>query len=103
MMKIAFTLLFLSALNFAVAQPAGVHAATPGADTLKEGVYHWIDLKFKKDAGGGRAQLLDGNTTDLTSLEIHVTELDPGKAPHPPHTHADMEELIVVKEGDDKR
>jgi quercetin dioxygenase-like cupin family protein len=29
---------------------------------------------------------------------VHVTTLNPGQAPHPPHQHAN-EELIIVKEG----
>jgi len=68
-------------------------------DTLKGGVYHWKDLSFKKETNGRRAQLLDAQTPDLSSLEIHVTELEPGKAPHPPHVHTDGEELIIIKEG----
>jgi quercetin dioxygenase-like cupin family protein len=31
-------------------------------------------------------------------MECHVTTLNPGQAPHPPHQHA-QEELFIVKEG----
>jgi (S)-ureidoglycine aminohydrolase len=62
-------------------------------------VYHFESLETKKDSSRDRKQILDGRTPDLRSLEIHVSTLDPGKAPHPPHSHKDMEELVIVKEG----
>jgi quercetin dioxygenase-like cupin family protein len=37
-------------------------------------------------------------TATLDELEMHVTHLPPGKSPHPPHTHAE-EELVIIKEG----
>ena len=42
--------------------------------------------------------LVDTVTANLSRLEIHVTTLGPGKAPHPPHRHA-HEELIVIRSG----
>ena len=37
-------------------------------------------------------------TATLQELEIHVTTLDPGKMPHPPHKHPN-EEMIVIRQG----
>jgi quercetin dioxygenase-like cupin family protein len=37
-------------------------------------------------------------TATLDELEMHVTDLPPGKAPHAPHTHPE-EELLIIKEG----
>jgi quercetin dioxygenase-like cupin family protein len=37
-------------------------------------------------------------TATLDELEMHVTHLPPGRAPHAPHTHAE-EELVIIKEG----
>lgn len=68
-------------------------------DTLKPKVYHWAQLNMQKDSSRNRAQVLDAGTYDLDNLEIHVSTLDPGKAPHPPHTHADTEELVIIKQG----
>jgi len=68
-------------------------------DTLSAKVYSWNSLDIKKDSSRDRAQILDGGTYDLANLEIHASTLDPGKAPHPPHSHADAEELIIIKEG----
>ena len=35
----------------------------------------------------------------LANLEVHLTILEPGKAAHPPHTHTDQEELMIIREG----
>ncbi|MDP4259211.1 MAG: cupin domain-containing protein [Bacteroidota bacterium] len=69
------------------------------SDTLTGRVVHWADLRAKQDSSRDRREILDGRTHDLASLEIHASTLDPGKAPHPPHEHADIEELVIVKEG----
>ena len=62
-------------------------------------VYNWSNLPVIKEETRDRRQMIDGSTTDLVSLEIHTSTLEPGKAPHASHTHADEEELIIVKEG----
>ena len=62
-------------------------------------VYNWKNLEVIKEESRDRRQMIDGSTVDLSSLEIHTSTLEPGKAPHPSHTHADVEELILVKEG----
>jgi predicted alpha/beta superfamily hydrolase/quercetin dioxygenase-like cupin family protein len=80
----------------ASSQPA---SPQPTSDTLTGRVYHWAELDAKKDSSRDRREIVDGRTHDLNSLEIHASTLDPGKAPHPPHKHADMEELVIVKEG----
>jgi len=40
----------------------------------------------------------DTRTATLEELEVHVTTLNPGKAPHPPHRHPN-EEMIIVRQG----
>lgn len=62
-------------------------------------VYQWEDLTVVQEATRERRQILKGSTTDLSSLEIHASTLQPGKAPHSSHTHSDEEELIIVREG----
>src|SRR5690606_40953445 len=32
-------------------------------------------------------------------LLIHATTLLPGRSPHPAHVHADLEELVIVRDG----
>ena len=43
-------------------------------------------------------QLVDTVTTNLRKLEMHVTTLPPGGAPHAPHRHP-WEEILVVQRG----
>ena len=62
-------------------------------------VYNWNRLEVIREETRDRRQMIDGSTNDLTSLEIHTSTLEPGKAPHASHTHTDVEELIIVKEG----
>jgi (S)-ureidoglycine aminohydrolase len=66
---------------------------------VRSDVYRFNDLKVEKEKTRERRQVLEGSTRDLELLEIHTSTLDPGNAPHPPHTHDDTEELIIVKEG----
>src|SRR6187549_2613084 len=68
-------------------------------DSILSGVYYWNKLEPVKEDTRVRRQVLDGKTFALENFEIHASTLEPGKAPHPPHTHADQEELMIVKEG----
>jgi len=61
--------------------------------------YDWNKLVVKKTKSGERRQIFEGHTNELSYFEVHVTTLNPGKAPHGSHVHSDMEELIIVKEG----
>jgi (S)-ureidoglycine aminohydrolase len=68
-------------------------------DTLPARVYNLSKISVVKDSSRDRLQVMDGPTSILANLEVHLTTIEPGKAAHPPHTHADQEELIIVKEG----
>lgn len=69
------------------------------ADSLPSRVYNRNTLTVKKEDTREVRPVLEGNTTALSHFEVHITTLEPGKAPHPPHIHEDVEELIIVKEG----
>ncbi len=69
------------------------------ADTLTARVCRWNSLETKRDSSRDRKEILEGGTPDLSMLEIHASTLEPGMAPHPPHSHADMEELLIVRRG----
>jgi uncharacterized cupin superfamily protein len=62
-------------------------------------VFAWNDLIVAKDSSTYYMKMVNGPTATLANLEIIVVELDPGKMPHPLLGHADVEELIIVKEG----
>src|SRR6185503_15781432 len=68
-------------------------------DTVLSNVYHWNELKPVKKETSVTRQILEGKTVALNYFESHATTLEPGKAPHPPHTHKDQDELVIVKEG----
>ena len=68
-------------------------------DSLLSGVYYWNKLQPVKEDTRVRRQVLEGKTFALDYFEIHASTLEPGQAPHPPHTHADQEELMIVKVG----
>ena len=87
-MKLFSILLLIPALS--VAQ---------GKEKVESKAYNWGDFKAVKDENRMRRQYLDGSTTLLDNLEIHTSTVEGGEAPHPPHTHADQEELVIIKEG----
>lgn len=66
---------------------------------IESKAYNWNDTRPLKDENRIRRQYVDGKTTLLQNLEIHTSTVEAGEAPHPPHTHADQEELIIIKEG----
>lgn len=68
-------------------------------DTLPARVYHIADIAVSKDSSRDRLQIIDAPTSVLQHMDVHLTTLEPGMAAHPPHTHADEEELLIVKEG----
>ena len=77
-----------------------VALAAPGQDQvlMKSAVFPWESLAAAKTDVGAVRRVVRAPTATLDELESHVTTLEPGKSPHPPHQHAN-EEVIIVKEG----
>ena len=80
-------------------------AAAPGTFVLAEEehgmgstVFDWNAMTSKPTETGSVLSVCKARTATLDELEIHVTTLDPGKAPHPPHRHPN-EELVIVRQG----
>ena len=65
---------------------------------MHSSIFNWADLKVTPTKVGERRSVCDAPTPTLANLEIHITTLNPGEAPHPAHRHA-SEELMIVKEG----
>src|SRR5216684_1860015 len=61
-------------------------------------VFDWNMISVKQTKTGAVRQFFRAPTATLDELECHVTTLNPGESPHPPHRHPD-EELLIVKEG----
>jgi (S)-ureidoglycine aminohydrolase len=66
---------------------------------IRSDVYRWKELNVEKEQTRERRQVLEGSARDLALLEIHTSTLEPGRSPHSAHTHTDVEELVIVKEG----
>lgn len=62
-------------------------------------VFNWNDMKPVKTAVGETRSLCKAPTATVDQLEMHVTTLNPGQSPHPPHRHVN-EEIIILREGD---
>ena len=61
-------------------------------------IFEWNAIEAKPTKVGARRDFFQSPTATLDELECHVTTINAGEAPHPPHQHPD-EELIIVKEG----
>jgi quercetin dioxygenase-like cupin family protein len=72
--------------------------ARPGTPVMHSKVFDWNSIQAEPKQHGATRRFFQAPTATLDELELHVTTLKPGKAPHPPHKHAD-EELIIIKEG----
>lgn len=96
MKNVSFFFFLISAVT-SIAQKDVQRA--PGGDSLLSKVYYWDKLEVKNEDTRVRRQVLEGKTFALNYFEIHASTLEPGKAPHPPHVHDDLEELMIVKEG----
>jgi quercetin dioxygenase-like cupin family protein len=88
-MKPIFLTVMVLACLFVRAQPTSI--------TSK--VFAWKNLIVEKDSSTYFMKMANGPTATLANLEMRVVELDPGKMPHAPLAHPDVEELIIVKEG----
>jgi mannose-6-phosphate isomerase-like protein (cupin superfamily) len=88
---VAAVAIFIAVAGLALAQSGG-------KPVLHSCVFNWADLKVVPTKMGERRPVCDAPTPTLTELECHITTLNPGEAPHPPHQHAD-EELMFIKEG----
>lgn len=80
---------------------AGTLVAVGAVDQAKvigSSVYDVLAMPAKKTSFGEVRQVLRGPTTTLEQMEIHVTTLNPGEQPHPPHRHPN-EEMLIIREG----
>jgi XRE family transcriptional regulator, regulator of sulfur utilization len=65
---------------------------------MHSAIFNWLHLKVEQTKSGERRSVFDSSTATLARLEMHVTTLNPGEAPHAPHGHPE-EELMILKEG----
>lgn len=65
---------------------------------LHSTVFDWTTAETKPNSWGAVRQVMRDPTPTLEELEIHISTLNPGQVPHPPHQHQ-HEELLILKEG----
>jgi quercetin dioxygenase-like cupin family protein len=72
--------------------------SSPAKPVMHSCFFNWADLKVIPTKIGAKRNVFDNPTPALGNFECHITTLNPGESPHPPHRHPD-EELLVIKEG----
>src|SRR5262249_37902166 len=79
--------------------PALAGAAAKGQSAaLPSKTYSLPDLPVKVNGSNSQRAVLNGKTRPGFPIELHMTALGPGMAPHPPHHH-DHEEMVMIQEG----
>jgi len=88
-------LLVLVALCAAAATTA---LAQSNATAMSSSAFDWNKTAERPTQAGSTRKFFQAPTGLLEELECHVTTLNPGQKPHPPHQHPE-EELFIIKEG----
>jgi quercetin dioxygenase-like cupin family protein len=77
---------------------AGTFVIANEGPIMGSAVFDWNSIPAKPTAVGSVRSFFNARTATLEELEVHVTTLDPGKSPHPPHRHPN-EEMVIVQHG----
>jgi quercetin dioxygenase-like cupin family protein len=88
----------LSLLLPALAGAAANAQAQQDSQILPARAYKYEDLPVKVNKTSRGRAVLKGDTHSGFPIEMHLTELDPGQAPHAPHRHV-HEEMFMLREG----
>ena len=88
----------LSRRDLALLLPAVAAAQEKKPRTLESKVYKYEDLPVKENGQNKGRAVLSGVTHGGFPVELHMTELGPGQAPHAPHQHA-HEEIVMLRRG----
>lgn len=92
-MRFAFSILFSLFIQQGLAQ-----VKNQSTDSLPAAVYHWSDLKLQQEGDDLKRSLFKGSTTTLNMLEVSAYMLPPAKKAVY-FKHDDLEELMIVKDG----
>ena len=77
---------------------ASASTASAAGTPLPSKTYLFEDLPVKTNGQNRSRAVLDGETHSGFAIDMHMTELGPGEAPHPAHHHA-HEEMVMIHEG----
>jgi quercetin dioxygenase-like cupin family protein len=89
---------FVALISVFIAVAGIALAETNGKPVMHSCVFNWADLKVIPTKMGARRTVFNNPTPALANFECHITTLNPGESPHPPHRHA-AEEMMLIKEG----
>jgi mannose-6-phosphate isomerase-like protein (cupin superfamily) len=79
---------------------AQASSAEKSTAVLPSAVFQLDRLHVKENANGNKSwQVFTGATHDGFPIDMHVTQLAPGNAPHAPHHHV-HEEMMMMIEGE---
>jgi len=87
----------LSRRDLALLAPV-MAAAQPQKAKLPSKVYVYDELPVKESNGNRQRAVLDGLTHSGFAIDLHMTELGPGLAPHAAHRHV-HEEMVLMRRG----
>lgn len=75
---------------------ADVQAQAP---EVNSGIYRWSELPVRQGTGRESRKILEGSSPYFDFFEIHATTQYPGAIPSALHAQEDIEELIIVRDG----
>jgi quercetin dioxygenase-like cupin family protein len=84
--------------EIALLLPALAAAQEKKPEVLQSKVYGYEDLPVKVNGQNKGRAVLNGATHGGFPVELHMTELGPGQAPHAPHKH-EHEEIVMLRRG----
>jgi quercetin dioxygenase-like cupin family protein len=90
--------LFVALVSISITVAGIALAESSGKPMMHSSVFNWDYLKVIPTKIGERRVVFDNPTPGLAEFECHITTLNPGEAPHPPHRHP-AEELMILREG----
>ena len=77
---------------------AGALALADKTPVLGSAAFDWNAIPVKTTDVGSVRSFFKQPTATVEQLEVHVTTLNPGKSPHPPHRHPN-EEMLIIRQG----
>jgi len=77
---------------------ANTAAAQDQKKPLPTKIFKYEDLAVKVNGQNKGRAVLNGETHQGYAIEMHMTELGPGQAPHAPHKHV-HEEMVMLQTG----
>ena len=88
----------LTVALIAVTCTVGAYAVADELPLIGSSVFDWNTVPAKPTDVGSVRSFFKVRTPTLEQLEVHVTTLNPGKSPHPPHRHPN-EEMLIIRQG----